>query len=277
MSLKENITSVRTFFLWIPRESIIHKLHPITKIILMLSLGSGIFILSNPIKIFFILIISAILLIISRIPIKMIWKFILASTGMISACVIAWMLFSIEAGSTIYFEKYIEIIPNKWIWHIYITENTIFKSLLIGIKIISMILVTILFLTTMRDREFIYGLRKMHIPFPLCLATSLTFRAMYIFRQDYQTVKEAMMSRGVDFKTISIPKKIIQFSRLFIPILTLLFKRAQEMTLGVEARGIPLRGGKYSLYHDIPIKKIDYVFILSIFLILLLIFYLPLS
>jgi len=211
MNLKGSITSIRTFFLWIPRESIIHKLHPITKIILMLSLGSSIFLLSNLIKIFFILIISAILLIISKIPIRMIWKFIFASTGMISACIIAWMLFSREIGEIVYFEKYIEIIPNKWIWHVYITENTVLKSLLIGLKIISMILVTILFLTTMRDREFIYGLRKLHIPFPLCLATSLTFRAMYIFRQDYQTVKEAMMSRGVDFSIISIPKKIIQF------------------------------------------------------------------
>lgn len=276
MSFKEDSISVRTFFLWIPKNSPIHKLHPITKIILMLSLGSSVFLFSNIIKIFSILILSIFLLFISKIPIKMIWKFLLASTGMISACTIAWMLFSMEIGNIIYFEKYIEIIPKIWIWHIYITENTIFKSLTIGLKILSMVLISILFLTTMRDREFIYGLRKMHLPFPLCLATSLTFRAMYIFRQDYQTVKEAMMSRGVDFKTISIPKKIVQYSKLFIPILSLLFKRAQEMTLGVEARGIPLKGGKYSLYHDIPIKNKDYLVIILIIFILLIIFYLPL-
>lgn len=277
MSLKEDIVSVRTFFLWIPRNSPIHNLHPITKIVLMLSLGSSIFLFSNPIKIFFIILLSISLLLISRIPIKMIWKFLFASTGMISACIIAWMLFSIEIGNIVYFEKYIEIIPKRWIWHIYVTENTILKSLLIGLKILSMVLISTLFLTTMRDREFIYGLRKMHLPFPFCLATSLTFRAMYIFRQDYQIVKEAMMSRGVDFKTFSIPKKITQFSRLFIPILTLLFKRAQEMTLGVEARGIPLRGGKYSLYHDIPIRNKDYLVIILVILIPLIIFYLPLS
>lgn len=250
---------VKSFFLYVPRDSWIHKLNPVTKTITLLSMAGSAFLIHDLYGSLLLLVLTLFLLGISRVPLSTIRKLMSAFVGAVIATTIAWMLFSTRGGDIVYFETYMNFIPGHWVWHIYITNVTVLIAFMIGIRILVVFFLTMLFLTTMRDRDLIYGLRKMHATFTVCLLTSLVFRAMSMFGEDFNRVKEAMMSKGLDFGRGSIVEKIRRYVLIFIPLLILMFKRAEDIAYAIEARGIPIRGEKRTIYHELPMSLTDYV------------------
>jgi energy-coupling factor transporter transmembrane protein EcfT len=85
-----------------------------------------------------------------------------------------------------------------------------------------------------------------------------------MFQTDYQIIKEAMQTRGVEFKRASIPQKVRNFVSIFIAMIVLLFKKTEEMANSIESRGIPFRSKNRTIYHYIPLKKKDFAILMAI-------------
>jgi energy-coupling factor transport system permease protein len=131
-----------------------------------------------------------------------------------------------------------------------------------------MFFLALMFFIGTTDRDLIHGLRSVKVPFTLCLIINLIFRGISMFQNDYQIIKEAMQTRGVEFKRVSIPQKIRNFVSIFIAMIILLFTRTEEMANSIESRGIPFRSKNRTIYHYFPLKKKD----LTILIILILFF-----
>jgi len=253
-------TLSKTFFSYIPSTNIMAKLHPITKISLVFVLSIIPFIMNNIFDILIIFFMVIILILLTKIPLfsKHFKKVIIAFLSVNVSIFIVWCLLSEREGSVVFFESTIVLIKDKWIWHILITETTIFYAARISLRVIIMFFVMLFFFISISDRDLIHGLRSIKIPFAVCLMISITFRGLAMFQNEYSIVKEAMMTRGVEFQKISIPKKIKNFISIFIALIVLMFKKTEDMSASIESRGIPLRSEKRTVYQSFPFKKKDY-------------------
>lgn len=272
-------TLSKTFFSYIPSDSILVKIHPITKLALVFILSIISFILPNVFDILVLLLFNILLIIISKIPIfskgfrKVIIIFLLANISIF----IAYSFFSRIPGNIVLFERIIVIIEDRWIWHILITDQTLNLAANISLRAITMFFLMLFLFVAISDRDLIHGLRSIKIPFSACLMLSMTFRGLSMFQQEYNIVKEAMMTRGVAFEKVSIPKKIKNFISIFIALIILMFKRTEEMSASIEARGIPLKSKKRTLYHKYPLKKKDILILLFLFTFLIYSIYLRIT
>jgi energy-coupling factor transport system permease protein len=129
-----------------------------------------------------------------------------------------------------------------------------------------MFFLALMFFIGTTDRDLIHGLRSVKVPFAVCLVINLIFRGLAIFQNDFQIVKEAMQTRGVDFEKASFLQKVRNFISIFVALIVLMFKKTEAMSNSIESRGIPFRSINRTIYHYFPLKKKD-VFI--IFLVLL--------
>ena len=240
------------------------KIHPVSKIALVFILSIISLVLPNIFDVLFLLLFDIFLIIIIKVPIfakgfrKVIIAFLLANVSIF----IAWLFLAPVQGNVIFFETNIVLIKDVWNWHILITEQSFFRAANISLRAIIMFFLLLFMFVSISDRDLIHGFRSVKVPFSVCLIISMTFRGLSIFQQEYFIVKEAMMTRGVEFEKASIPKKIKNFISIFIALIVLMFKRTEEMSASIEARGIPLRSKKRTVYHYYPMKKKDYFLII---------------
>lgn len=149
-----------------------------------------------------------------------------------------------------------------------ITDQTIYYASRISLRSLIMFFLALMFFIGTTDRDLIHGLRSIKVPFTLCLVINLIFRGIAMFENDYQIIREAMQTRGVEFKRASIPQKIRNFASIFIAMIVLLFKRTEEMANSIESRGIPFRSPNRTIYHYFPLKKKDFVILIWIIIFL---------
>ena len=252
------------------------KTHPVVKIAIVLLLSISAFIINNFIDLIALLIFNVVLILFARIPVfsKQFRKIIVAFLFMNVSIFIAWSLFSQRPGEITFYETTIVIIEDKWIWNILITEVTLQSAATISLRAIIMFILMLFFFVSVSDRDLIYGLRSVKIPFAMCLMINLTFRGLSMFQQEYSTVKEAMMTRGVEFKRVSIPKRISNFVSIFMALIVLMFKKTEDISNSIEARGIPFRSKNRTIFQFYPLSKRDFLSLIILILFLILSVYL---
>jgi len=240
------------------------KLHPITKISIVFILSFVVLIFSNVFDLIGLLIFIIILGLLTKIPIfsrkfrKLIIGILISSLSVY----IVWCFFTPVEGEIIFFETWV----GKW--HILITDQSIYVASRYYLRIINMFFLMIFFFAGISDRDLIHGLRSVKVPFTVTLIISMTFRGLSMFQQEYSIVREAMMTRGVEFERASIPKRIKNFISIFIVLIVLMFKKTEDMAASIESRGIPLRSKNRTTYHYFPIKKKDYAILIGLFILL---------
>ncbi|MFX1326541.1 MAG: energy-coupling factor transporter transmembrane component T family protein [Promethearchaeota archaeon] len=266
--VKVNVISAlsKTFFSYIPKNSVMLKFHPISKILISFILSVIAFIFTNVFDILILLILCIMLIILTKIPLftKSFKKVIIGTLLLNLTIFIAWFFFSERPGKYVFFETNIIIIKDVWIWHILITEQTLFYAGRIVLRVIIMFFLMLFLFISISDRDLIYGLRSVKIPFAVCLMMSMTFRGIAMFQQEYSIIKEAMMTRGVEFEHTHILKKIKNFISIFVALIVLMFKKTEDMAASIEARGIPLRTKNRTNYQSYSFKKKDYIIIFGL-------------
>lgn len=151
----------------------------------------------------------------------------------------------------------------SWDWKIY--SVGVNKSLFIFVRIILMILITsLLTLTTMstdinNGLEWVLSpLKLIHIPISVfAMLISLTLRFIPTLINETRKIMNAQASRGVDFKTGSLRDKASQIISLLIPMFVVSFKRADELSNAMEARGY-IVGGKRTKLDELKFRFVDY-------------------
>jgi energy-coupling factor transport system permease protein len=228
------------------------------------------YVFNSIIDLLVLLIIDLILILLTKIPvfskkfIKIVGGFLLAN----SSIFIAWCLFSQRPGTITYFETTIIIVKDIWIWKILITDQTLFYASRIALRSLIMFFLALMFFIGTTDRDLIHGLRSIKVPFTICLVINLIFRGIAMFQTDFQIIKEAMQTRGVEFKRVSLPQKIRNFISIFIALIVLLFKKTEEMANSIESRGIPFRSKNRTIYHYFPLRKKDFVILTAVLIFL---------
>ncbi len=257
---------------FIPGNSVMHKMDPRTKIILTGVFMVMIFLMESVPEYIFLLLWTAFLLKMSQVPVKQSLKglkplmFLLAFTTVLN----------------------VFLIPGRVIYAIGPVSMT-YEGVAMGVKIFFrlctlVITASLMTLTTtpmsMTDglESLMKPLKRIHVPVhEISMMMSIALRFIPTLLEETERIMKAQASRGADFDTGNLFKRVKSFVPVLVPLFVSAFKRADELAEAMESRGY--RGGegrtrlKTLAFTGIDLKSAAVCTLVFVLFILLRIFY----
>lgn len=153
-----------------------------------------------------------------------------------------------------------------------IYETGLSNATFIFIRIIMMIGITSLLTISTMSTDINNGLEWLLAPLKLIkipvsvfsMTIALTLRFIPTLYEESKKIMNAQASRGVDFQEGSLRNKVTQIISLLIPMFVISFRRAEDLSNAMEARGYVI-GAKRTKLDELKFRWLDYAcFILSL-------------
>ncbi len=217
---------------YVKSDSFIHKLDPRTKIILNIVYILGVFFIDNIKGYLAYFLIVFFVSFSSKIKIYHLLK----ALKTISMFIILTSLFNV------FFIKEGNIIFNVGFLKIY--DKALITSIFISFRVIFLILGSTILTLTTSPTELTDGfeslmkpLRKLKVPVgEISLMISISLRFIPTLLDETDKIIKAQKSRGVDFESGSIVKKIKNIVPILVPLFINSFRRADELAIAMESR-----------------------------------------
>lgn len=198
---------------YIEGKSIIHKLNSTVKLIFLIAISVYIFTVKDYFTLNIVLIISIVMLLISRIKLINYIKAIVNSIYFVVITFVINLLFS-----------------------------DIIYSFMISYRIFIMIIFTLILKLTTKPMDIVYGITNLLYPLKIfgvntkdiSLMVGIGISFMPILKNEYIHIKQAQMAKGYYPKIRDIKKYSLC---IFVPYLTNCFKRVDEMSIALQAKG----------------------------------------
>lgn len=147
----------------------------------------------------------------------------------------------------------------------YVYEEGINKSAFIFIRIVLMIGITSLLTLSTMSMDINNGLEAVLSPLKIfkipvgvfSMLISLTLRFIPTLLEESKKIMNAQASRGVDFNEGKLSEKVKQIISLLIPMFVISFKRAEDLSNAMEARGYVI-GAKRTKLDELKLRFLDY-------------------
>jgi energy-coupling factor transport system permease protein len=207
-------------FLYLDRDTWVHRLDPRTKMLLLVGSFVLAFLFVNPL---YGLVVLAVVLAFgaaakSLVNLKRIW-FILLMIAVMS--VIMWSIFARGETPLFWFVEY--------------------ESLLYGVGIALRIDITVIagmiFLSTTRNEEIATGLVKFGIPYRFAFAVSTALRLVPTVAATGSTIGQAQRSRGLDLDSGSIMERVRKHVPLLVPVFVSTIRSTNVFSMALESKG----------------------------------------
>ncbi|MDR0449838.1 MAG: energy-coupling factor transporter transmembrane protein EcfT [Treponema sp.] len=145
-----------------------------------------------------------------------------------------------------------------------VTEAGLRFSLLFVSRLIAATLPLTLMLSVTRMSDISSALnRRLRIPYKYTFALTTAIRFIPLFAAEMEAIIEAQIARGVDFDTKNFFKKIRLLLPLCVPLLVSSVRRIEEGAISAELRGFNFRGPA-SAYKRYPMGKGDWIALLAL-------------
>ncbi len=238
-------------FRYIHRNSFIHHLNPLTKLLVLILISIDIFILNFSLFNLQLTIgVFLCLLIIfkaSKIQLKVILRkirFLFVFSGLI---LLTQVIF-VPEGTQLGF-----LIPT-WIPYIGgslpISYESIIRGTMIAFTFLIIVVGSLLFVSTTHPEEFANSLTRIGIPYRIAYTLTLALRLVPLFDAEANQVMDAQRARGIDTHTKS-PRGVIRLMRFtFVPMVVSALSRVDSLTISMEARGFGYRKNRTYLHRS---------------------------
>ena len=136
-------------------------------------------------------------------------------------------------------------------------------------RLMAMLLGTIQYFSTNRERETLVAIRSLKAPFVVTYFFSLSLRAAGMFMEDMRIIREAERARGLDESSLTLGDRAKLYAMYLIPLFTLAIRRTDEISNALLARGYTpsgkTEGGERTDYilTKYPFRRIDHALIYS--------------
>ena len=108
--------------------------------------------------------------------------------------------------------------------------------------------------------QIVQCLKKIYLPDSLIIPISVMARFFYTVKIDYKQINDAMYLHGLTFRKLFFhPFKLFEYK--FVPLLMLLTRTADEVSISALTRGLRV-GEKRSSLYECRLHLIDYFFLL---------------
>lgn len=223
---------------YVPAESLIHRMDPRSKLILVFMFVCIVFIANNGITYSLIAVYTLLMLSLSHIPFRFLYAGLKPVLWLVMFTLLMH-LFLTKEGQLVF-----DLGPLK------IYEEGIRQGIFISMRFFFLILMTSLLTLTTTPIEITDGLETLLNPlkkirFPvheMALMMSISLRFIPTLMQETDKIMKAQIARGVEFSSGPIKDRVKAIVPLLIPLFVSSFKRAEELAIAMEARGY--RGGE---------------------------------
>ncbi len=236
-----------------PGNSILHRLDPRTKIVLLFLFIIGIFVFDTPAAYGALSLFTLCLIFASKIPVRMMFK---------SIKPLWWILlftFLIHLCST----------PGEAfarIWIFSLTFAGLKQGFFVCLRLVLLILLSSLLTFTTSPLALTDALEDLMGPFKrfglpaheLAMMMTIALRFVPTLIEETDKIMKAQQSRGSDFSTGSLLKRLKSLIPILVPLFISAFRRADELAMAMEARCY--RGGVgRTQMKALKVQAIDYV------------------
>ena len=151
-------------------------------------------------------------------------------------------------------------------YHLKIYQGGLEKGAFVFFRVILMIMITSLLTFSTSNMDINNGLASVMSPlkvihFPvgmLSMMISLTLRFIPTLISETKKIMNAQASRGVDFNEGHLKDKVTQIISLLIPMFVISFKKAEDLSNAMIARGYEIDAPR-SQYDLLKLKAMDYI------------------
>lgn len=218
---------------YVPGESVIHRLDPRTKMIIIFFYVIAVFFANNAWSYGLMTVFGVTCVLVTFIPLRFIIKGLMPIWFLILFTFLLHLFLTKEG--VVLFE----------IGSVKFHQGGVIKGLVISLRFLLLILLTSLLTLTTSAIEItdaieylLHPLKKLKFPVhELALMMSISLRFIPTLMQETDKISKAQASRGVDFKTGSFKSRIKAIVPLLVPLFVSAFKRAEELAMAMEARG----------------------------------------
>ena len=163
-------------------------------------------------------------------------------------------------------------------YKIMIYDGGLYTSLKIILRVMSILFISSLLTLTTKPEEITLGIEKLLSPLAklkvnvstFAMMISIALRYIPTLLEETNKIMKAQASRGVDFKEGKLKDKIMQMVSLLVPVFIISFKRAEDLSNAMEARGYVI-GAKRTKIDEYKTKTPDIISLIVTSLILVLI------
>ncbi len=243
-------------FLYLDKDTWIHRLDPRTKMIGVLILFIICLCFNHPLYMVAISL-SVMLIAILAKALPNFWRLRIILTLLFVFSTVTWPFF-IKG-------------PNPlWSWGPFqVSQESLFYAIAMGLRLSTFVSIGLIFLSTTRNEELTNGLIRMGVPYPIAFALSTALRLVPTFAGAGATIIQAQISRGLDLESGSIFSRIGKFIPQAVPLFIYAIRHTNLLAMALESKGFS-PGLKRTLYYDPHMGRIDHM-VLAILMIALII------
>lgn len=223
---------------YVPADSVIHRMDPRSKLMLIFIFVGIVFIANNVLTYGALTIYTFFMITLSKVPFRFIYTG-LKPVLLLVVFTLLLHLFLTREGEVLF----------QFGW-LTIYEAGLRQGIFISLRFFLLILMTSILTLTTTPIEITDGLESLLAPlkkvkFPvheLALMMSISLRFIPTLMQETDKIMKAQTARGVDFTSGPVKERVKSIIPLLIPLFVSSFKRAEELAVAMEARGY--RGGE---------------------------------
>jgi energy-coupling factor transport system permease protein len=241
-------------FGYIERDTLIHRLTGLTKLIAFLLWSFAAMISFDTRMLAVLVIISLLLFGMSKIrfnEISHVFYFILF---LMIINTILIFVFSPEEGVKIYGSRTALFhISDKYA----VTSEQLFYELTVVLKYFTIVPVALLFIMTTQPNEFAASLNAIFVPYSIAYSVSIALRYIPDVQRDYKNISNAQQARGIDMsKNVNALKRLKNIASIILPLVLASIGRIDSISNAMELRGFGKKT-KRTWYSARPFAKRD--------------------
>jgi len=231
-------------FLYLDRNTWIHRLDPRTKLVSMLVLFAICLCFNHPLYMV-VISLGIITIAISARALFNFWR-------------IRFILFLLVAFSTIIWPFFVKGSTPWWSWGpFHLSRESLLYGIAVGLRLASFVSIGLILLSTTRNEELTNGLIRMGVPYPVAFAFSTALRLVPTFAGAGATIIQAQMSRGLDLEGGGIFSRVGKFIPQAVPLFLYAIRHTNLLAMALESRGFSPES-KRTFYYEPRMGKIDY-------------------
>jgi energy-coupling factor transport system permease protein len=235
---------------YLDRGSSLHRLDPRTKIVGFLILSALPFVFNSPLYVAAILLVVICLGALARsLENYLRIRYLLVLFMVVSF--VAWQFYL--TGTTVF----VRLGP------LTLTREVLLYGLAAGIRVATVVMVGVLFVSITKVEELLHGLVGLGMPYRVGFVISMTARLVPTFALAISTIVQAQVARGLDLDSHNPLRRAKQLAPVVIPFLVYAVRHAMRVSMALEARGFR-PNARRSSYTELRMTARDYLVLIGL-------------
>jgi len=230
--------------LYLDRDTRIHRLDPITKI-LSLVIGFAMCLCFNHPLYLAPMGVIVVLVALSARVLSNFWK-------------LRYILLLLVLFSTLLWPFFVRGPTLLWAWGpLALSKESLLYGIAMGFRLATFVTMGLLFLSTTRNEELTGGLILLGLPYPVAFALSTALRLVPTFAGAGATIVQAQISRGLDLESGNVFHRAGKFIPLAVPLFIYAIRHTNLLAMALESKGYNPRSRR-TFYYESHMRRIDF-------------------